>query len=180
MIYTLMIQIPCLSSSYYSARNGYRSKLVNLRSPPKVENISIEREKIYGGIIRVVHENPEKERYALVLGRYSKKWSFPKGHSNEGETPLECTQREIIEETGIHTLPNPIEYLRIGYGNYYLYCLNRPIPLRPKDTYEISDAVWCTISEMESMSINYDVSRYIKGWKKRNRKCENESDKIIK
>ena len=29
------------------------------------------------------------------------KWSFPKGHIEEGETPLECAKREFYEETHV-------------------------------------------------------------------------------
>lgn len=31
-------------------------------------------------------------------------WGFPKGHMDEGETPLETAQREIVEEVGITAL----------------------------------------------------------------------------
>jgi bis(5'-nucleosidyl)-tetraphosphatase len=28
-------------------------------------------------------------------------WTLPKGHPEEGETPLECAKRELFEETGL-------------------------------------------------------------------------------
>ena len=77
--------------------------------------------KTYGAILKA------KEYYALVQGRYTGKWSFPKGHSNEGENPIDCTIREVAEETGIETLPCPIEYREVGYGNYYVFILKEDI-----------------------------------------------------
>ena len=119
-----------------------------------------ERPRIYGGII--MYYNGKENEYALVQGRYTEKWSFPKGHSNEGETPMECTQREIQEETGITTLPQPIEYIRIGYGNYYIFPFEEKPVLRPRDTWEIIDTRWVTLKEMEELSLNVDVSKYVK------------------
>lgn len=116
--------------------------------------------RTYGAILRVSTQIGYK--YALVQGRYTGKWSFPKGHSNIGETPLECTLRELKEETGLHSLPHPVEYIQIGYGYYYLFIVDRELPLRPCDTNEIMDARWVTLKEMEVMSINADVSNYRK------------------
>ena len=85
---------------------------------PAFESLSFrgrnERPKVYGGILRVTQNG--REEYALVQGSYTGKWSFPKGHSNEGETPMECTRREVAEEIGMDYLPTPIEYRRFGYG----------------------------------------------------------------
>jgi len=127
----------------------------------------VPRAKVYGGILRVSHSDPRKEQYAIVQGRYSGKWSFPKGHSNQGELPLECTIREIEEETGIQQLPDPIETVRFGYGFYHIFSLDEPIPLRPQDTYEIMDTKWATIDDMDQLSLNVDVSRFVKTWKKK-------------
>jgi len=109
-----------------------------------------------------MYHNGQEDEYALVQGRYTEKWSFPKGHSNDGETPMECTVREIQEETGITTLPTPIEYIRIGYGNYYIFPFEEKPPLRPRDTWEIIDTRWVTLEEMQEMSLNVDVSKYVK------------------
>ena len=119
-----------------------------------------ERPKVYGGILRVTQNG--REEYALVQGSYTGKWSFPKGHSNEGETPMECTRREVAEEIGMDYLPTPIEYRRFGYGYYYIFTLSEKCPLIPRDTMEIIDTKWATLEEMESMSLNVDVSRYVR------------------
>lgn len=168
-----MIQHTCISSSYRSYEsstklspyaNAFRSLSVRKVIPTGVEKV---RARVYGGILRVSHTDPRQEQYAIVQGRYSGKWSFPKGHSNEGELPLECTLREIQEETGIKSLPDPVETVRFGYGNYHIFSLNEPLPLIPQDTYEIMNAMWATIDEMELLSLNVDVSRFVKTWKKK-------------
>jgi len=121
---------------------------------------SVLRPKIYGGIL-CTHQNGRKE-YALVQGRHTGKWSFPKGHSNEGETPMECTKREVWEETGIEHLPDPIEYVRVGYGNYYVFILPSKYYLNPHDTNEIMKTAWVSLEEMKSMELNADVNQYMR------------------
>jgi 8-oxo-dGTP pyrophosphatase MutT (NUDIX family) len=123
------------------------------------------RQKTYGAILCVKINSEQQganDLYALVQGRYTGKWSFPKGHSNEGEHPLECTIREVGEETGIDTLPEPTEYLKVGYGNYYLFNLMEPVPLIARDDKEIMDTKWVTLEEMEHLSLNADASFYRK------------------
>jgi 8-oxo-dGTP pyrophosphatase MutT (NUDIX family) len=124
---------------------------------------SEERPRVYGGILRAIRNG--EVVYALVQGSYTGKWSFPKGHSNEGETPMECTLREVAEETGVEQLPTPIEYLRMGYGHYYVFSLPDMHPLIPRDTNEIVDTKWVTLAEMEMMPLNVDVSRYVRSFR---------------
>ena len=169
-----MIQTPCISSSYRSYESttkhspyahAFRSLSLRKTMTPSVEKTP--RARVYGGILRVSHSDPRQEQYAIVQGRYSGKWSFPKGHSNEGELPLECTIREVEEETGIKNLPDPIDTMRFGYGNYHVFSLPDPIPLIPQDTYEIMNTMWATIDDMGLLSLNVDVSRFVKMWKKK-------------
>jgi 8-oxo-dGTP pyrophosphatase MutT (NUDIX family) len=127
------------------------------RGYPVASKAQTDQHKTYGAIICA-----EGSKYALVQGRYTGKWSFPKGHSNEGEMPIECTMREVGEETGIEVLPSPIEYTKIGYGNYYIFIIEKEIPLLPRDTNEIIDAKWVTVEEMEKMQLNADASLYRK------------------
>jgi 8-oxo-dGTP pyrophosphatase MutT (NUDIX family) len=116
--------------------------------------------KTYGGIISVETEDGE-EKYALVQGRYTGKWSFPKGHSNMNESPFECCLREIYEETSIKTLPIPINYIKSGYGHYFVFNLRDKMELIPRDTKEIMNTKWVTLDEMKKMSLNADVSMYL-------------------
>jgi 8-oxo-dGTP pyrophosphatase MutT (NUDIX family) len=125
-----------------------------------MNKVSTKRAPTYGAILCI---NANKEPlYALVQGRYTGKWSFPKGHANEGEQPMECTMREVGEETGIDTLPNPIDYIKVGYGHYYVFNLKEQIPLIPRDHKEIIDTKWVTLEEMDQLSLNADVNMYRK------------------
>ena len=114
--------------------------------------------KTYGGILCKKGITVEDDEYVLVQGRYTGKWSFPKGHSNEGEEPLKCSLREVAEETGLDDLPEPTEYLQIGYGNYFVFNLERKIELVPRDKGEIMNTRWVRLEEMRKMLLNADVS----------------------
>lgn len=40
----------------------------------------------------------------LILHKAGRHWSFPKGRSSPGETPLETAKRELKEETGLEVV----------------------------------------------------------------------------
>lgn len=126
--------------------------------------IKTPRPKIFGGILCTYSNG--KKIYALVQGRYTGKWSFPKGHSNEGELPIECTKREVWEETGIENLPDPIEYLKIGYGYYYVFILPSKYALFPQDTNEIITTAWVALDDMKTMELNADVNQFMRSQEK--------------
>ena len=44
------------------------------------------------------------EGLVLLVSQHGTSWSLPKGHLEEGETPLEAARREIHEETGVSQL----------------------------------------------------------------------------
>jgi ADP-ribose pyrophosphatase YjhB (NUDIX family) len=44
------------------------------------------------------------EGRVLLVSQYGTSWSLPKGHLEEGETPLEAARREIREESGVTRL----------------------------------------------------------------------------
>jgi ADP-ribose pyrophosphatase YjhB (NUDIX family) len=44
------------------------------------------------------------EGRVLLVSQYGTSWSLPKGHLEEGETPLEAARREIREESGVSRL----------------------------------------------------------------------------
>lgn len=146
------------NSLSFRGKKGYPTNLLIKEKKPKQDKHP-ERSATYGAILCIRGQDP---LYALVQGSYTGKWSFPKGHSNEGERPLDCTLREVAEETGIDELPEPSEYLQVGYGNYFIFNLTEQIPLIPRDTNEIMDTKWVTLKEMENMSLNADVSLYRK------------------
>lgn len=113
----------------------------------------------FGGIIRTKGPTPH---YALVQGRYTKKWSFPKGHSYQHETALECCKREILEETGLTILPEPTAFLEVGFGRYFLFEVDEPTPLDPRDKHEIINTIWITTEEMKNLSVNADINQFLK------------------
>jgi 8-oxo-dGTP pyrophosphatase MutT (NUDIX family) len=150
------------SSLSFRGKKGYATNIyTNSQKTSKQEVI---KQKTYGAIL-CIKEDSGNNLYALVQGRYTGKWSFPKGHSNEGEHPFDCTLREVAEETGIDKLPQPIEYIQVGYGNYFVFNLTDTLPLIPRDTNEIMDTKWVTLEEMERMSLNADASLYRKRMK---------------
>lgn len=44
------------------------------------------------------------EGRVLLVSQHGTSWSLPKGHLEEGETPLEAARREIREESGVSRL----------------------------------------------------------------------------
>ena len=117
--------------------------------------------KSAGGILR--HQTKfGDDRYALVQGHRHQKWSFPKGHLQDNETPYTCALREITEETGITFLPLPITSLQIGFGYYYIFEVEEEYPLRPRDKDEIMATKWATLQEMRELDTNTDVSMFLR------------------
>lgn len=120
--------------------------------------------KCFGGIIRVKSfKNYGEYEYAIIQGRSTGKWSFPKGHSKRGETPLECAKREIMEETGIpsYLLSNPIHFMKLASGKYYLFELTEKVQFDPKDSFEVQQTKWATIEEMRGLSLNAGIQQFI-------------------
>ena len=56
------------------------------------------RETSAGGV--VFRREGTGVRYLLILDSNGN-WGFPKGHLNEGESPLDAARREVEEETGL-------------------------------------------------------------------------------
>ncbi len=60
------------------------------------------------------------EGRVLVVSQFGTSWSLPKGHLEEGESPLDAARREIREETGVSRL----EFVR-ALGSYTRHRLGR-------------------------------------------------------
>jgi 8-oxo-dGTP pyrophosphatase MutT (NUDIX family) len=136
----------------------FRSKI---QTHHKTGERDFKRTRVYGGIISTTNTKGEKQ-YVIVQGRYTRKWSFPKGHSKKGETSLECSLREIKEETGLEDLPEPKEYIKIGYGGYYVFELDNELSLKTNDKSEIIHTRWMTLQEMSEVEMNADGTEFIK------------------
>jgi 8-oxo-dGTP pyrophosphatase MutT (NUDIX family) len=116
--------------------------------------------KVYGAILRVLNEDMALTKYAMVKGRYTGKWSFPKGHAHVNEPVGECIMRELKEETGIESLPQESSIVDLSFGKYYIYDVKNECELKPSDTHEILYAKWVTLSDMSSMNLNADANEY--------------------
>ncbi len=120
------------------------------------------RSKVYGAIMRYKDKNTNEIYYAVIQGRYTGKWSFPKGHSNKGEEPYDCVKREVFEETGIQELPNPTSDQRIGFGHYYIFDVEIKYDLQPQDKKEVMNHRWVTQKELDELQLNVDASYFKK------------------
>ena len=103
-----------------------------------------------------------QERYLLVQGRRSGKWSFPKGHPEVGETSLECAIRELHEETGLDA-PFMYSYMyHLATGVYYLYNTRTENICDTLDPNEIMNTGWFTKKEMKCMPVNIDINTFLR------------------
>lgn len=59
------------------------------------------REPTAGGIIFRPSKNDPKNVEILLIADSKHRWTIPKGHIEEGETPRQTAEREINEETGL-------------------------------------------------------------------------------
>jgi 8-oxo-dGTP pyrophosphatase MutT (NUDIX family) len=75
------------------------------------ESEYIERLAIYGVHIK-------DNQVLLVRDMWAKHWEFPGGGIDEGETPEQALQRELMEETGLH-LEKLLEPLAV-HESYFL------------------------------------------------------------
>lgn len=50
-------------------------------------------------VLRTIND---EQRFLLIKNKRSNNWGFPKGHMEQGETPVETACREVLEETGLH------------------------------------------------------------------------------
>jgi ADP-ribose pyrophosphatase YjhB (NUDIX family) len=75
-------------------------KLVHRRRPVISEVV---REPTAGGV--VFRRNPKDSQIEILLIQDAKnRWTIPKGHIEEGESPKETALREVGEETGLKEL----------------------------------------------------------------------------
>jgi len=130
--------------------NG-RNQIIYKQQRPRPRPGKVE---VYGAIIH----SRSTDKYCLVEGRSSGKYSFPKGHVKEDESPFECVGREIGEEIGIDSLPMPQKGIPLRVGYYYFFDIPNEWPLNPRDMNEIGTAGWYSLEEMESMNLNIDAN----------------------
>lgn len=121
------------------------------------------RARVVGGIFRWQPTTAEAPiRYAVVQGRHSEIWSFPKGHAKRGETLEETARREIEEETGWSVLPAASGSRRVASVRYFMYEFEEYRAIDPRDRKEIKDARWMTREELREVQVNRGVAEYLK------------------
>jgi 8-oxo-dGTP pyrophosphatase MutT (NUDIX family) len=118
----------------------------------------------------VVRLDKDEPRVLLVTGRRNpKRWIFPKGHIEKGETAEEAALREAREEAGVVAKPigpaGVLEYRFLGAGfrvEYFLAVLKREAG--PPEKGRTRD--WCTLEEaLELLRFKNTRKLLRKAWK---------------
>jgi 8-oxo-dGTP pyrophosphatase MutT (NUDIX family) len=105
----------------------------------------------------------EQRETIIVKGRKSQKWSFPKGHGNREEKPVDACIRELKEEAGIDmTNVKPDDEVRFNSGTYFIFYVKERLVLQPLDVEEIEEAMWVSISRIPYISSNKDLRSFCK------------------
>lgn len=124
-------------------------------------NIKSNTIKKAGGIIT----NRDKSKIVIIYRANSNDWSFPKGHIEKGETPLNACIREIREETGLN-----VELLKelpdMNYGdkagnmvNLIMFLVqSKETNLTPEHTKDILK--WVNVNEVESFLSYKNLKEY--------------------
>jgi 8-oxo-dGTP pyrophosphatase MutT (NUDIX family) len=116
--------------------------------------------QVYGSIFISINR-----KLLVVKGKHSGKWSFPKGHPNEGETSFECAKRETEEETGL-TLPIFFErVVNLATGSYYIVRSTPEYNTSIGDDNEVSETAWLSVDELKTQPINVDVNTFLRDYK---------------
>lgn len=158
------------NSSSNMSPSTYRESITEFKT--LLEKKPLPRPRIYGAI--VCCKTIDRTSYIMVQGRYTGKWSFPKGHLNKNELPYDCALRELKEETGL-VLGETTGNYRVGYGMYYGFEVNEELELNPMDKNEIMGTRWVTLDEMETLNLNSDACAFMKSMKGLNIKVSSES-----
>lgn len=101
-------------------------------------------------------------------------WIFPKGHAEEGETPLETAKRELQEETGIASVtvvdqePIIIEYSFVHEGiridksvQYFIgFCDSKETLITQPE--EIKELRWCDVVTADALLSHTNSKKVLK------------------
>ena len=103
----------------------------------------------------------------VIKGRQSEMWSFPKGHGEYRELPLEACIRELREETGIDLKgAQPDDEIRFRSGTYFVFFVSERLAIVPEDTDEVMEAMWVPISRLPYLACNKDLRSFCNSPKK--------------
>lgn len=111
---------------------------------------------VYGAVL--ISEDHET---VVIRGRQSGKWSFPKGHGNVSELPLQACVRELREETGIDLKGvKPDDELRFKAGTYFVFYMTKKPDLKPEDKMEVMDSMWVPLNRLPFLVGNMDLTTF--------------------
>lgn len=148
-------------------RDGVVSVEILSLIPPRVWGGGAQR-VCCGGVLRTLgrvesDDVPVKDswKYAVVCGRYTGKWGFPKGKREAGESELECALREVAEEVGVGGLSAPVRRIPIAGQVYFVFDVAEELPLCPVDILEISETRWVGLEEMKGLPANAGIRGFV-------------------
>jgi 8-oxo-dGTP pyrophosphatase MutT (NUDIX family) len=98
----------------------------------------------------------------IVQGRSTYKWSFPKGHCKDRETPFQCASRETREETGIQIPWQTHRPVKLSVGSYYVIFVETQFPSIVFDANEIVQVDWVSIEKLRVLRVNIDINSFLK------------------
>jgi 8-oxo-dGTP pyrophosphatase MutT (NUDIX family) len=104
-----------------------------------------------------------KQNVVIVRNKTNKKWGFPKGHGNPGETIYDCAFREVYEETGIDLLKTKcVLYNYVNLSGYYYIpiILQEDVKFNIKDYEEIDMVKMTNIGNIPSFYTNRSIKDF--------------------
>lgn len=118
----------------------------------------------------IVFSKDENSLLFLLLKHKKGHWSFAKGHSEKGETPLQTAVRELHEEAGIFDIQfvseNPVLFENYVFKNKKMRKVKKKVEYFIAETHskkvivdnhEITDYKWCTLDESSEV-LSYSQS----------------------
>jgi ADP-ribose pyrophosphatase YjhB (NUDIX family) len=131
---------------------------------PKIESEEIIHK---AGAIVLSRENPSL--IALLYRAKQKDWSFPKGHTEEGESEINAAKREIMEETGllvdlINDLPL-IDYVNSGRKHIiiHMFMARSVDDATLKTEFDGDKIVWTPYKKVANKLTYDNMKRYYRG-----------------
>ena len=102
-------------------------------------------------------------KHLLCLGESSGKWHVPKGHLQKGETPVEGSVREFIEETQIslNGIPDLLHSWDSKGGTFHLFKLEGNKKFKPVLNHEHTDWGYFNANDLPS-PMNEELEKVIK------------------